>query len=174
MNVGVDVLYWTGECVVNKRPTMMCLEGKKQTKTQQQQNNSKPNLLWLDRSEKKRTTSPRRYRDNWRQLPLGVIWPSLLFLMLSHCIGRLFYHFLTAHGPFSSVQFSSVQDSIYALRKAHMRSTRSFSPMLPFETNPVFGLIDWRWPFLRPLSRKIVERVPLSTPLSSLQPIVAL
>ena len=40
----------------------------------------------------------------------------------------------------SSVQFSSVQDGIYALGKAHMRSTQSLGsfPKVAFETVPMF------------------------------------
>ena len=29
MNVRLDVLYWIDECLLNKRPTMMCLAGEK-------------------------------------------------------------------------------------------------------------------------------------------------
>ena len=40
----------------------------------------------------------------------------------------------------SNAQFSSAQDGIYALRKAHMRSTTSLrsSPNVAFETGPMF------------------------------------
>ena len=44
----------------------------------------------------------------------------------------------------STVQLNSVQDGIYALGKAHMRSTPSlgsFSPNFAFETVPVIRLI---------------------------------
>ena len=46
----------------------------------------------------------------------------------------------------SSVEFSSVKDGIYALRKAHMRSTasqsRKFPPTLPFGNGSNVRLID--------------------------------
>ena len=44
----------------------------------------------------------------------------------------------------SSVQFSSVQDGIYGLGKAHMRSTPSLRrfPNVAFETVPIVGLFD--------------------------------
>ena len=32
MNVRVDALYWMDECSLNKRPTMICLAGKKKEK----------------------------------------------------------------------------------------------------------------------------------------------
>ena len=57
----------------------------------------------------------------------------------------------------TSVQFSSVQDGIYALGKAHMRST-------PSETVPMFVRLTMA------LSRPFKEErlaLPLSTPLSS-------
>ena len=54
-----------------------------------------------------------------------------------------------------SVQFSSVQDCIYVLGKARMRTTPSseVSPMSPLKRFQCSS--DWRWPFLV-LSRKIV------------------
>ena len=44
----------------------------------------------------------------------------------------------------SSVQFSSVQDGIYGLGKAHMRSTPSVRrfPNVAFEMVPIVGLFD--------------------------------
>ena len=65
-----------------------------------------------------------------------------------------------------TVQFSSVQDGIYALRKAHMRSTpslRNFSNVT-FETVPVFFWLTMA--LSRPL-REDCPALPLSTPLSS-------
>ena len=82
-------------------------------------------------------------------------------------------YFLQQHllqSALSSVQFSSVQGGINALGKAHMRSTPS--PGTRFFP-PVFSLKQFQcwsdsqlWPFLV-LSRKIVERFLLSTPLFS-------
>ena len=62
---------------------------------------------------------------------------------------------------------SSVEDGIYALGKAHMRSTRSLGsfPNVAFETVAMFV-----WLTMAPslvLSRKICLALPLSTPLSS-------
>ena len=54
-------------------------------------------------------------------------------------------------------EFSSVQDGIYALEKARMRSTTS---LRSFPTSPLKRFrcsSDWRWPSLV-LSRKIVSR----------------
>ena len=61
-------------------------------------------------------------------------------------------------------QFSSVQDGIYALGKAHMRSTPSLSsfPKVAFQTVPVFARLTIA------LSRPFKEdrlALPLSTPL---------
>ena len=71
---------------------------------------------------------------------------------------------------FSSVQFTSVQDGIYAFGKAHMRSTPSLknfsnvctppclskmSPTLPLKQFQCSS--DWRWPSLVLLG-KIVQR----------------
>ena len=50
---------------------------------------------------------------------------------------------------FSSVQFSSVQDGIYTLGKAHMRSTLSISEVYPTMLLKRFQCSsDWRWPYL--------------------------
>ena len=62
--------------------------------------------------------------------------------------------------------FSSVQDGIYALGKAHMRSTPSFRsfPNVPFETVPMFVWLKLFKLFLKAEGRRAL---PLSTPLSS-------
>ena len=66
--------------------------------------------------------------------PLREAWSRLCLLGL-HSAER---------SPFGSVQFSSVQDGIYALGKAHMYSTPSLrsSPNIAFETAPMFCLTD--------------------------------
>ena len=66
----------------------------------------------------------------------------------------------------NSVQFSSVQDGIYALGNAHIRSTpslRSF-PNGTFETVPMF--IRFTMALSRPF-KKDRRTLPLSTSLSS-------
>ena len=64
-----------------------------------------------------------------------------------------------------SVQFSSVQDGIYVLGKAQMRSTPSLGsfPNVAHWNSSNVGLIAWRWPFLVP-SRKHRWALPLFTP----------
>ena len=69
------------------------------------------------------------------------------------------------------VQFSSVQDGIYALEKAHMHSTPSLRsvPKVAFETVPMFVRLTMA------LSRPFKEdrlALPLSTPLSSRRSVV--
>ena len=72
-------------------------------------------------------------------------------------------------GPFLSMKakFSSVQDGIYTLAKAHMHSTpplRSF-PNIAFKTVP---MSDWQWPTLI-LFKEDRLVLPLSMALSSKQ-----
>jgi len=67
-----------------------------------------------------------------------------------------------------SIQFSSVQDGIYALGKDHMRPTpslRSF-PSVALETVPMFESLTHHGPLCRPFKEDRLE-LPLSTPLSS-------
>ena len=37
MNVRVDVLYWMDECLLSKRPILMCLAGKKKIREKKKQ-----------------------------------------------------------------------------------------------------------------------------------------
>ena len=67
-----------------------------------------------------------------------------------------------------SVQFSSVQESIYALGKPHMRSTpslRSFPTFAFWNGSNVRS--DWRWPSLVLLRKIVCLALHHSTPLSS-------
>ena len=67
---------------------------------------------------------------------------------------------------FGSVRFGSVQGGIYALGKAHVRSTPSLrsSPNIAFETIPMF--VSLTMAFSRPFKEDRLA-LPLSTPLSS-------
>ena len=69
--------------------------------------------------------------------------------------------------PVSTIQFSSVQDGIYALGKAHMHSAPSLGSFLniAFETVPM--LVWLMMALSRPLKEELRWALPLCTPLSS-------
>ena len=69
---------------------------------------------------------------------LHICLSIYLSIYLSFCLSIYLSNYL------SNYQFSSVQDGIYALGKAHMRSTPSLGSFLnvAFENSPNVGLID--------------------------------
>ena len=73
-----------------------------------------------------------------------IFWKTFVFDFFSLCF-------------FSSVQFSSVQDGICALGKAHMHSTSSLRSSPAYPLKRFYSSSDWQWPSLI-LLKKIILR----------------
>ena len=103
----------------------------------------------------------RKRRSTWRYSCLGK---SILYIDTSRC-------WLPCCAKGHTVQFSLAQDGIYALGKAHMRSTPSLWSFLnvAYETAP---MVIWLTMALSRPFREDRLALPLSTPLSSRRSVV--